>query len=143
MNSNEITMVAPCGINCGSCGAHMVKENTPGMDRLLAMGAKKESLPCTGCRAVKGNCPLIGGACETYTCIVGKGFDFCYECPEFPCSKLNPAADKSSVLPHNTKVFSLCFIQRHGLAEFLTREPEIKQRYYQGKMEIGKGPQLK
>jgi hypothetical protein len=29
------------------------------------------------------------------------------------------------------------------LAEFLVKEPEIKQRYYQGKMEIGKGPQLK
>jgi hypothetical protein len=25
----------------------------------------------------------------------------------------------------------------------LAKEPEIKQRYYQGKMEIGKGPQLK
>jgi hypothetical protein len=29
------------------------------------------------------------------------------------------------------------------LAAFLEKEPEIKQRYYQGKMEIGKGPQLK
>lgn len=37
----------------------------------------------------------------------------------------------------------LGFIQRQGLDKFLEKAPEIKQRYYRGKMEIGKGPQLK
>jgi len=139
----EITMVAPCGINCGHCGAHMVKDNPEYMDRLLAVGFKKEMLPCAGCRAIKGCCALIGSTCETYACIDKRGFNFCFECPEFPCAKLNPAADRANILPHNTKVFNLCIIQRHGLKRFLEKELEIKQRYYSGKMEIGKGPQLK
>jgi len=143
MKRNGITLVAPCGINCSDCGAHLVKDNPVLIERLLASGARKESLPCAGCREVKGNCPVIGSTCETYICIEKRGFDFCYECPEFPCAKLNPAVDRANTLPHNTKVFNLCFIQRHGLAKFLEKAPEIKQRYYQGKMEIGKGPQLK
>jgi len=30
----------------------------------------------------------------------------------------------------------------YGLTKFLEKFPEIKQRYFQGKMTIGKGPQL-
>jgi hypothetical protein len=141
--TDEIAMIAPCGINCGDCGAHRVKDTPALMDSLLAMGFKKESLPCAGCRALKGNCAVIGSTCETYACIDKRGFVFCFECPEFPCAKLNPAADRANVLPHNTKVFNLCFIQRQGVDKFLEKGPEIKQRYYRGKMEIGKGPQLK
>ena len=140
---NETTQVAPCGINCGGCEAYLAKDDPIVSDRLLAGGFKKEKLPCTGCRVSKGKCVVIEATCETYACITGRGFEFCFECPDFPCSKLNPAADKASVLPHNTKVFNLCFIQRHGLAKFLKEAPEIKRRYYIGKMEIGKGPQPK
>jgi hypothetical protein len=148
MKKDEMTLVAPCGINCGDCGVHLVKDKAKLIDSLVARGFGKESLnekslPCGGCRAVKGNCAVIGGTCETYTCIAGRGFDFCFECPDFPCIKLNPAADRANVLPHNMKVFNLCFIQRQGLAKFVEKWPDIKQRYYGGKMEVGKGPQLK
>ncbi|WP_353740044.1 DUF3795 domain-containing protein [Desulfoscipio gibsoniae] len=80
--------------------------------------------------------------CATYACVTGRGLDFCFECPEFPCAKLNPAADRADVLPHNIKLFNLCCIEKQGLAKFLEKLPEIRQRYYQGKMIIGKGPQL-
>ena len=148
MKKEEIALVAPCGINCGDCGVHLGKDKPKLIESLVGMGFDRDSLnevslPCGGCRTVKGNCPVVGSTCETYTCIAGRGFDFCFECPDFPCAKLNPAADRANVLPHNTKVFNLCFIQRQGLAMFLERSPEIKQRYYRGKMEIGKGPQLK
>jgi hypothetical protein len=143
MKRNEMSLVAPCGINCGDCEAYLAKDNPALMDKLLAGGFKKERLPCSGCRVVEGQCMAIDGTCETYACIVGRGFEFCFECPDFPCTKLNPAADRANVLPHNTKVFNLCFIQRQGLVKFKEKAPEIKQRYYRGKMEIGKGPQLK
>ena len=148
MKTDETTLVAPCGINCGDCGVHLGKDKPKLIDTLVAMGfdkesLNKESLPCAGCRAVKGNCPVIGSTCDTYACIGRRGFDFCFECPDFPCAMLNPAADRANTLPHNTKVFNLCFIQRQGLDKFLEKASEIKLRYYRGRMEIGKGPQLK
>ena len=140
---DEIVMVAPCGLYCGDCIAYRAKDNPAIMQDMIAKGVRRELLPCTGCRSLKGKCPVIVATCETYACIDKRGFQFCFECPEFPCAKLNPAADRADFLPHNTKVFNLCFIQRQGLAKFLEKAPEIKQRYYSGKMEIGKGPQLK
>jgi hypothetical protein len=137
---------APCGISCGDCVLFHAKDDPALREALtakgLTKGLKKESLSCPGCRPAKGNCPAIDGVCETYVCIEKRGFEFCYECPDFPCERLNPAADRADVLPHNLKVFNLCFIQKHGLEEFLKKAPDIKRRYYRGKMVIGRGPQV-
>lgn len=139
--TGEIALVAPCGIYCGDCGAYKVKDD-PSLGAVISKMFNWSGDPCPGCRQVEGNCQFIDGKCETYACAAGRGADFCFECPEFPCGKLNPAADRASVLPHNTKVFNLCCIQKQGLARWLEKAPEIKQKYFRGKMVIGKGPQL-
>jgi len=145
MKKTEAMMAAaaaPCGIACGECELFKAKDDPALLEALTAKGLKRESLPCPGCRPAKGNCPVIAGACETYLCIEKRGFEFCYECPGFPCEKLNPASHRADILPHNLKVFNLCFIQKHGLEEFLKNAPEIKRRYYRGKMVIGQGPKV-
>jgi hypothetical protein len=40
------------------------------------------------------------------------------------------------------KLYNLCYIKTYGIAAFQQKFPDIKQRYYMGKMLIGKGPQL-
>lgn len=140
--TDDITMVAPCGINCGDCECHRAKDDTALMDYLVTRGISREKLPCPGCRSIRGNCPVIGGTCETYSCAAGRGADFCFQCQDFPCDKLNPSADRANVLPHNLKVFNLCCIQHQGLSKFQEKSAEIKQRYYRGKMAVGRGPQL-
>ena len=85
---------------------------------------------------------MIPEVCATYTCAQEKGATFCFDCGDFPCAKLNPAADRADVLPHNTKMFNLCTIQRLGVEDFVNASPEIRRRYYKGKMIVGKGPQL-
>jgi len=64
------------------------------------------------------------------------------ECGDFPCSRLNPASDRAEILPHNLKAFNLCYIQKHGLEEFAQHAAEFKNKYYKGKMAVGKGPQM-
>lgn len=139
---DDITLAAPCGTYCGDCECFKAKDNPALMEYLVAKGLKREKLPCPGCRPLKGKCPAIGTTCKTYTCITGRGLDFCFECQDFPCAKLNPAVDRANVLPHNMKVFNLCCIKNQGLAKFIEKLPEIKQRYYKGKMAIGRGPYL-
>jgi hypothetical protein len=85
---------------------------------------------------------VIPGKCSTFECVSGRGVEFCFQCAEFPCSRLNPASDRADVLPHNMKVFNLCTIRRDGVAGFLRASADMKRRYYQGKMAIGRGPQL-
>lgn len=138
---DNFILTAPCGIYCGECEAHKAKDDPVLMERMKQV-LKTEMLPCPGCRTVRGKCPAIDGTCETYTCVVEHAVDFCFECGEFPCARLNPAADRAEKLPHNIKVFSLCTIQNQGLVRLVENYPEIKQRYFQGKMAIGRGPQL-
>jgi len=141
MSTKErINLAAPCGIDCGICELYICKDNKQLYDHMISRGIPEEKLPCGGCRNVNGNCPVIAGECETYKCMTKKKVEFCSDCADFPCYKLAPAADRADVLPHNTKVFNLCIIKKIGIEGFLERSAEIKQIYYKGKMEVGKGP---
>jgi hypothetical protein len=121
----------------------MCKDNPQLLDVLVSKGIPKEKIPCNGCRSIQGDCPVIKDKCETYKCVTQKNVEFCFECDEFPCVKLQPSADRANILPHNMKVFNLCTIKREGVENFVLKSTEIKQRYYAGKMEVGNGPQSK
>ena len=138
---DDITLVAPCGLHCGSCAVYKVKDD-PSLREGLIKKMNWKGAPCPGCRSIKGKSQFISDTCATYACVTGKGLDFCFECGDFPCSKLNPASDLANVLPHNLKIFNLSFIKQHGVAKFLEKDREIKSRYYRGKMALGNGPQL-
>lgn len=138
---DDIAMVAPCGLLCSDCAVYKVKDD-PSLREALINKVNWKGVPCPGCRTIKGKSQFITGTCATYACVSGRGFDFCYECPEFPCALLNPAADRAADLPHNTKVFNLCCIKEQGLKTWLQKAPGIKQRYFRGKMVLGKGPRI-
>lgn len=143
MEINDIFLLAaPCGIYCGECPPYKAKDNPKLLEHLVTAGMKRDALPCPGCRAGEGRCPAIAAECETYLCVKQKEVDFCYQCKDFPCEKLNPAADRANVLPHNLKVFNLCSIMQKGLERFANEAPEIQRRYYRGVMKIGRGPQV-
>ncbi len=138
----RLNLVAPCGIDCGICELYTCKDNAQLYNALLARGIPKEKIPCPGCRNVHGNCPVIPETCATYLCAGDMKVQFCHECDEFPCNKLQPSADRADVLPHNMKVFNLCIIKREGVEKFVQESTAIKQKYYKGKMAIGSGPQI-
>lgn len=141
MNQEErARLVAPCGIDCGICELYVCRDNQPLRDFLVSKGVPADKLPCPGCRALEGHCPVIGGQCATYACASNKNVEFCFQCGEFPCDKLNPAADRADTLPHNLKVFNLCTIRRDGVDEFVNKSSEIKTLYFKGNMKIGSGP---
>lgn len=141
--AHDITMVAPCGLLCSDCGVYKVKDDPSLRGMLIAKNMDWKGTPCQGCRSIKGKSQFIEGTCPTYACVTERGFDFCFECPEFPCAKLNPTADRAADLPHNIKVFNLCCIKGQGLDTWLRNAAEIKKKYFYGKMALGKGPQLK
>jgi hypothetical protein len=139
---NRTKLIAPCGLDCAVCELYLSRKDEQLMSALISKGIPKEVLPCDGCRAIEGRCPVIHGKCATFECANENRILFCSECNDFPCMKLAPAADKAEVLPHNTKLFNLCVIQRYDVEKLIERTLEIKQSYYKGKMEIGEGPKL-
>lgn len=141
MNERE-KLVAPCGIDCGTCEFYLSKHNEQILEYLVSKGIPKNILPCNGCRNIDGKCPIMPTDCATYSCTKSNGVDFCSDCKEFPCSMLAPAADRANTLPHNLKVFNLCIIKRDGLESFINQSGKIKLSYFNGKMVVGKGPEL-
>lgn len=138
MNSN---FIAPCGVDCVNCDFFYQNCTPAFLERMATAAGKTPSeLVCKGCRE-QGGCPLTG-TCDTLACIRQQGKDFCYECDRFPCERLLPAKDKADKLPHNLKVYNLCRIKAVGLSRFIEEAKGIRDRYFNGSMIIGKGPQL-
>ena len=123
-----------------------------GLDSNMTEEAKKwvsenfkipiENLPCKGCRGEEGKRKFtLNNECATWNCIQEKSLTFCYECTDFPCEKLMPT-QKGSQFPHNMKVFNLCRMKYKGIDKWIEESVEIRNKYYQGKFEVGKGPVL-
>jgi hypothetical protein len=142
MKAETIALTGPCGIYCRECECFKAKDDPGLLELLVSKGIRRERLPCPGCRSLQGNCPVLAGTCATYTCAGEQKVDFCYDCLDFPCLRLNPAADRADILPHNLKVFSLCTLKQLGPETWKERYPEFKRRYFRGRMVVGQGPQL-
>ena len=112
---------APCGIHCKRC---------PGV----------EAFNCKGCREQKGQILKLP-VCKTYECVMSKGHKFCYECEEFPCEKLQPIVNFEIFTPHNSKIYNLLMIQKHGIAKWNEMCEEKSDLYYKGrKVQYGGDP---
>lgn len=117
-------LTSPCGRDCFNCPLFHA-QHSPGLQKQLAkrFGIPEESASCTGCRNIKGECKLLhamgaDGTCRIFSCTKEKNVTFCFECNNFPCEKLEPRADKATVLPHNLKVYNLCKIEKIGLKKW-------------------------
>jgi len=135
--------ISPCGINCLNCGLH--ESNLT--DEVKRKGAEffnisPEEVKCRGCRQEQGKCLYVDSVCATWTCAEKKGVTYCFECDEFPCAFLAPAADKSANRAHNIKLYNLCRIKRIGADTWLDESATILKRYFEGELIPGKGPVL-
>jgi hypothetical protein len=63
-----VTMLAPCGMNCALCYAHL-----------------RKSKPCLGCRGPDESKPKHCRQCRIYNCAQGYDVRYCVDCPVFPC----------------------------------------------------------
>ena len=113
MSEDLKTWHAPCGIFCKRC---------PGV----------ESFGCKGCRKQEGQI-LKFPMCKTYKCVTSKGYDFCYECADFPCEMLQPIVNFEIFTPHNSKVYNSIMIQKLGLEEWNKICDEKTTLYYKGR----------
>lgn len=138
----RMKLLAPCGLDCGICELYLCKDDPQLQDQLVSKGVPADKIPCPGCRAIKGLCPVLTKACKTYECLKSKELDYCFECEEFPCIMLHPAADKADIMPHNLKIYNLCQLMNMGPETFIELSSENKKRYYSGKMKLGHGPEV-
>ncbi len=136
-----LQMTAPCGLDCFNCTFYLAREDSEAMKQLEIwseqLNVPTEIMLCRGCRNHDGQIPLqlrLFGAdhrCAAYQCSAAKKVTFCGECDDFPCDYLHPLADKAETLPHNTKVFNLCLINKMGLEKWAeSKAAEVRKAYF-------------
>ena len=103
----ETNMLAPCGIDCTVCYAHV------GM---------RKSGQCPGCMQDGAGKPNHCEKCRIKACVGEKGLTHCYSCPDFPC-KLIKSLERSYNKRYNVSLVANSEAAREDGAEaFLERD---------------------
>ena len=91
---------AACGLNCGLCPRYY----TEGSSR------------CPGC-AGEGFLE-VHPSCGILSCCQRKGYEYCFECDEFPCNKFDSWGDADSFITHKNYVSDMEKAKRMGIEAY-------------------------
>ena len=106
-HSPKALLIAPCGMNCGICLAHLREKNK-----------------CPGCRVPDVNKPITRLKCKIKTCEVFKNgkIKFCYQCEKFPCDNMQKLDKRYRTKYHMSMIENLENIKKSGIRKFLQNE---------------------
>jgi hypothetical protein len=102
-----VTMLAPCGINCGVCYMYLKKKK-----------------PCLGCRGQDVAKPEHCRKCKTKDCSIGQGIGFCFNCSSYPCATIK-RLDKSYRQRYQVSLIDNAVrLKKVGAEQYLKEERE-------------------
>jgi hypothetical protein len=102
-------MIAPCGMNCGTCLAYLrVKDKCYGCR--VDFDSKKKS--CLQCSII--NCELLSKTASK----------FCYDCEKFPCLRLKQLDKRYRTKYRTGFIENLLIIKEKGIEYFLSFESQ-------------------
>lgn len=106
----DVKLLAPCGINCGTCVAFFG----------YTMSGKKRKHSCCGCWIRKNPCAFIKKKCEK---LANKKIDYCFECDDFPCEVIEKL-DSQYVEKYGMSLVENLKDMSKGIDEYLKNEKE-------------------
>jgi hypothetical protein len=102
-------MLAPCGMNCSVCYAHLRKKNT-----------------CQGCRGQEECQSLYCRRCKIRNCAISRGIDFCSDCASFPCTAIKQIDKRYRLRYQVSLIENAIRVKTVGIEQVLLEE---KQRW--------------
>ena len=108
-------LAAPCGIYCGACRQYLLWKKDLLEERGYKMG-------CKGCRIRNKNCAFIRRDCPT---LKKKELDYCYECEQFPCQKLQKIDSQYQERYSVNLVENLKRIEEIGVEQWLQEQKRL------------------
>ena len=108
--SFERSLIAPCGMNCGSCIGYMRPKNK-----------------CPGCRNVDQGEARVRCIIRNCELLLKTDSKFCFDCQKFPCKRLKQL-DKRYQTKYNTSfIDNLIMIKEKGIDFFLNFETDRRK----------------
>ena len=104
---SKISLIAPCGMNCGICMAYLREQNK-----------------CPGCREVDAKKPITRVRCKIKNCKVflNDRAKFCFECDDFPCNNLEHLDKRYRTKYNMSMIENLEYIKDYGIRKFIKNE---------------------
>jgi hypothetical protein len=102
-----IITLAPCGMNCSVCYAHLRKKNR-----------------CQGCRGQEECQPAYCRRCKIRNCAISRGIDFCYECVSFPCTAIKQIDKRYRLRYQVSLIENAIRVKTVGVEQFLLEEKQ-------------------
>jgi ribosomal protein S27AE len=101
------SLIAPCGINCGTCMAYLRPRNK-----------------CFGCRVDFDSKRKTCNECKIKNCdlLTRTSLEFCYECGIFPCEKMKHIDKRYKSKYRASLIQNLVSIRDIGITSFLKNE---------------------
>jgi len=101
------TLIAPCGMNCGTCLAYLRDKNRCNGCRNLDPDTRSSCVNC-----VIKNCSLLADTAS----------NFCYDCQKYPCRRLKDLDKRYRTKYHTSFLENLINIKTNGLDVFIKQE---------------------
>lgn len=103
----DFSLIAPCGMNCGICLAHLREKNM-----------------CMGCRNLDPHKSKSRVKCIIKNCarLHETGSGFCFECSNFPCTRLKQLDKRYRFKYKMSMIENLENIRKSGLEAFISAE---------------------
>ena len=105
--SFEKHLIAPCGMNCGTCIAFLRDKNK-----------------CSGCRIISSDKAISVKKCSVPGCeyLQNTSSKFCYECEKYPCARIKNLDKRYRTKYRTSFIENLKMIKEKGLESFLVFE---------------------
>ncbi len=100
-------LIAPCGMNCGTCIAYLREKNR-----------------CPGCRKFSSEKAVSVQRCIVTKCtfLEKTKSKFCYECEKFPCKRIKQLDKRYRTKYRTSFIENLMIIKDNGIKYFLDFE---------------------
>jgi len=115
----EFRYDAYCGLYCGACGVLIANERDKLEQLAKAWEVEPEKLECHGCKSETSSSFCV--SCNIRSCAESKEIDFCFQCEQFPCTRL--VEFKNDKYTHHSIILrNLAFIRDKGVGEWLEEQ---------------------
>jgi hypothetical protein len=104
---DTVSIIAPCGMNCGICSAYLrAKKKCPGCRE----ESESKSKSCVTC-AIK-NCEELRN----------NNYDYCFSCAQFPCARIKHIDKRYRTKYAMSMIENLETIKKSGIQQFIRTE---------------------
>lgn len=108
-----------CGLYCGACEVLIANKNETVEVIARTWNVEPEQLGCSGCKSAINAVYCVD--CGIKRCAENKKVEYCFECDEYPCSRL--VTFRNDEHPHHSIVLqNLDLVRNQGIDQWLEQQ---------------------